>query len=340
MEKLKMGIVGAGVWGATHAGIYEEHAFAETVAICDENESKAKALAAKYNVAAVYTDYKEMLEKADCDAIAIVTPDFLHADIAIACANAKKHLLIEKPLATKREDVFNIMEAIEKNNVRAMVDLHNRWNPPVNTTKQVIDAGELGEPYSAYVRLNDVKWVATDMLSWAAQSSILWFLGSHSLDTMQWLLGSRVKRVYSVSREGILKKEGVDTPDMYMTTLEFENGCIAQMENGWVTPNANTNINDIKYTILGTKGMVNMDCSSHNMIQIVTDKVTTPDVIVGNKVDGFVKGFAYESIRSFVDRLIDGKPFLVSMEDAANTSLAILAVLESAKTRMPVEVRY
>ena len=341
MEKLRMGIVGAGTWGETHAGIYNDHAFAETVAICDMNRERAEALAAKFDVKEVYTDYKEMAEKAPCDAIAIVTPDFLHADIAIACANAKKHMLIEKPLATNRKDVFDMMEAIGRNNVRVMVDLHNRWNPAIDTTKQAITAGELGDPYSAYARLNDVKWVATDMLPWAAQSSILWFLGSHSLDTLQYLMGSKVTRVYSVAREGILKSLGVDVPDMYLTTLEFENGCVAQMENGWITPNANTCINDIKYTVLGTKGMINMDCSSHTLIQQVTeDKVVTPDILVRNKVDGWVKGFAYESIRSFIDRMIDAKPFLVSLEDAANTSLALLAVLESAKTRMPADVKY
>lgn len=340
MEKLKMGIVGAGVWGKTHAKIYEEHPLAETVAICDLDKSKAEALAAIHGVTEVYTDHREMLEKSDCDVVAIVTPDFLHAEIAINCANAGKHMLIEKPLATKRDEVFAMLEAIEKNNVRAMVDLHNRWNPPVNTAKQAIDAGELGEIYSAYMRLNDMKWVPIDMLSWSAQSSILWFLGSHSIDTLSWLVGSRVKRVYSVSREGLLKAEGVDVPDMYLTTLEFENGCIAHMENGWITPDASTNINDVKYTLLGTKGMISMDCSSHNMIQKITDRVTTPDVIVGNTVFGSVKGFAYETIRSFIDRMIDGKPFDVSLKDAANASLALLAVLESAKTRMPVEVNY
>ncbi len=341
MEKLRMGIVGAGTWGETHASIYNEHLFAQTVAVCDSNRTRAEQMAARFGIEEVYTDYREMAQKSSCDAVAIVTPDFLHADIAIACANAGKHLLIEKPLATTREDVFRMVEAFEKNKVRVMVDLHNRWNPTVNTAKQEIEAGSLGTPYSAYGRLNDVKWVATDMLSWAAKSSILWFLGSHCLDTLRWLVDSDVERVYAVSREGVLKKLGVDVPDMYLTTLEFQNGCIAQMENGWITPNANTCINDIKFTVLGTDGMINIDCSSHNMIQMVTDtKATTPDIIVKNRIAGKVKGFAYESIRSFVDRMIDGQDFLVSVEDAANTSLALLSVLESAKTRKPVTVQY
>jgi len=341
MEKLKMAIVGAGTWGENHARIYDDHPCVEMVAVCDSNVEKAQRLAAKFGIKQVYSDYREMAKKSGCDAVAIVTPDFLHADIAITCANEKKHILIEKPLATTYEDVHNIVEAVEKNNVRAMVDLHNRWNPPFNVAKQSIDNGELGEVYSAYFRLNDIKWVATDLLPWAAKSSILWFLGSHSLDTLRWLTGSEVDRVYSVSREGILKGMGVDTVDMYLTTLEFKNGCIAQMENGWITPNGNMNVNDMKCSVLGTKGMISIDTSSHNLIQKVTEERTeTPDVLVRHYIDGKPKGFSYESIRHFVDCLIDGRKFSVSLEDAANTSLAILAIFESARQRKPVTVKY
>lgn len=341
MEKLKMAIVGAGTWGENHARIYDDHPCVEMVAVCDSNVEKAQRLAAKFGIKQVYSDYREMAKKSGCDAVAIVTPDFLHADIAITCANEKKHILIEKPLATTYEDVHNIVEAVEKNNVRAMVDLHNRWNPPFNVAKQSIDNGELGEVYSAYFRLNDIKWVATDLLPWAAKSSILWFLGSHSLDTLRWLTGSEVDRVYSVSREGILKGMGVDTVDMYLTTLEFKNGCIAQMENGWITPNGNMNVNDMKCSVLGTKGMISIDTSSHNLIQKVTEERTeTPDVLVRHYIDGKPKGFSYESIHHFVDCLIDGRKFSVSLEDAANTSLAILAIFESARQRKPVTVKY
>ena len=120
----------------------------------------------------------------------------------------------------------------------------------------------------------------------------------------------------------------------------FRSG-IAQMENGWITPNANPCVNDIKFNILGTKGMISMDVSNHNLIQQYTDnKVTVPDVLVQNSVFGAPKGFAFESIRGFVDCIISGQEFPVSVRDAANTSLALLAVMESAKTRMPVEVKY
>lgn len=341
MDKVKMAIVGAGIWGENHAQIFQAHPFAQTVAICDMNREKAEAVARRVGIPQVYTDYHEMFAKSGCDAVSVVTPDFLHADIAVAAAQSGKHILIEKPLATTRDDVMRILRAVRENNVRAMVDLHNRWSPPFNATKQVLEKGELGQVYSGYFRLNDTKWVATDMLPWAAKSSILWFLGSHSVDTLSWMMDSPVKRVYAVSREGLLQGMGVDTVDEYMTTLEFENGCIAQMENGWITPNANPCVNDIKCNILGTKGMMAIDASNHDMVQMYTDdKVTVPDTIVQNSIFGQPKGFAFESIRSFVDCLIAEEPFHVSIEDAARASLVILAIMESSKTRMPVDVDY
>jgi predicted dehydrogenase len=339
--KLKMAIVGAGIWGENHAKIYKAHPFCQVVAICDQRKDRAEALAAKMGIPQYYSDYEEMFKKSGCDAVAVVTPDFAHAAIAIKAAEYGKHILVEKPLATTREDVFSMREAFEKYRVRVMVDLHNRWSPAFNVAHESVERGELGNICSGYMRLNDIKWVATDMLPWASQSSILWFLGSHSLDTLRWFFNDEIERVYAVSREGILKGLGVDTVDTYLSTLEFRRGGIAQMENGWITPNANPCVNDIKFNILGEKGMISLDLSGHSLIRKYTDeKVTVPDVVVQHEVFGQPRGFAFESIRSFVDCLLSGGEFHVSVEDAANTSLALLAIMESARNRRPVEVRY
>ena len=144
-SRIKMAIVGAGIWGENHARIYQEHPLAEVNAVCDMNRSKAEALAAKLGIKEVYDDYNEMFKKADCDAVAIVTPDFAHADIAEAAAEHKKNMLIEKPLATTREDVYRIVNAVEKNHVRAMVDLQHRMNPTFNSAQDGVTPGSLGK---------------------------------------------------------------------------------------------------------------------------------------------------------------------------------------------------
>ncbi len=338
-KQLKMAVVGLGTWGENHIRLYLEDFRVTVAAVCDMNPEKAKKVAEKYGIKSYFTDYEKMLEETDIDAVAIVTPDFAHKDVAIAAAKRGKHLLIEKPLATTEEDVRQMIKSIEENHVRAMVDLHNRFSPPFQAAWQSILNGNLGEPYSGYFRLNDIKWVATDLLPWAQKSSILWFLGSHSLDTLRWLFEDDVTRVYSVSRSGILKNLGIDTVDEYLTTLEFSKGAIVQMENGWITPNGNSCVNDIKCNIMGTKGMIEIDASSHHLIHEYTDHSSyTPDIIVQNHVFGKPKGFAFESIRTFIDCLITEKDFPVSIYDAANTTLTILAIMKSAESRQPVEV--
>lgn len=336
----KIALIGCGNWGQSHARLYYEDPRVELAAVCDLVEEKAKNTAAATGLDAsrAYTDYKKMLDEVECDAVAIVTPDFAHCEYTVECAGRGKHMIIEKPLATTKAEADMMMEAIKSNNVRAMVDFHNRWNPPFALMNAQIEAGEIGSPYSGYIRLNDQKWVAQRMLPWAAKSSILWFLGSHATDTLRWLFKSEVDTVYAVAREGVMKSLGVDTVDMYQYTYTFKNGCTAQVENSWITPDSNLNVNDFKCNITGTKGMFNLDLSNHNLIQKFTDTASTPDILVNNFVRQTAAGFAYQSVRHFVDCMISGEEFYVSLEDAYNTTITLLHVFESAKAGAPVKV--
>lgn len=341
MKSFKIALIGAGVWGKIHALLFTQHPAVDLVAVCDVDPAKARALAVESGLSPDYafSDHRVMLDTVACDAVSIVTPDTLHRQLAVDCAERKKHILLEKPLATTKEDVYAITEAVRQNKVRIMVDLHNRWSPPVAVVREAIQNGEIGQVSCGYYRLNDIKWVATDMLAWSGDSSILWFLGSHSLDTLRWLFDDEVDTVYALSNSGILSKQGIDTVDVYQTLIRFQKGGIATMENGWITPNGHPCINDIKCNIVGSKGMFSLDLSNSQMIERYTDeRCDRPDVLVKHSVHGRLKGFAYESINSFVDKLASDEPFIVSLEDAANTSLAILGILESARTGKVVKV--
>jgi predicted dehydrogenase len=129
--------------------------------------------------------------------------------------------------------------------------------------------------------------------------------------------------------------------DIYQTILEFRNGGIATIENSRITPNTNPNVNDIKLNITGSKGMINMGLTNSQLIERYTEeKGDNPDVLVRHFVHGKAKGFAYESVRHFIDCMIGGDDFLVSLDDAVNTSLVVLAIMESAKKGNSIEVEY
>lgn len=338
---IKMGIIGAGLWGNVHGEIYSTHPSSVLTAVCDLNREQADAVSRKYGNPDVYTDYREMLRKADIDAVAVVTPDFAHAAPIIAACEAGKHVLVEKPLATTREDLAAIRKAVESANIKLMVDYHNRWNPPIALARDDIREGKLGTIMSAYYRLNDVISVPLEMLSWSGKSSILWFLGSHTVDTLRFLFDDEVARVYSVSRSVVLKERGLMVPDLYQTILEFRGGPVATIENNWIVPNSNPFINDIKANILGSRGMLDMDISHNNLYQrFLETGYDHPDCIIKPRIFGQTKGFACESIRHFIEALSEGKDPMVGLEDGVRVSQVILSIFESAKTRQSVEVQY
>ncbi|HCG63552.1 MAG: gfo/Idh/MocA family oxidoreductase [Spirochaetae bacterium HGW-Spirochaetae-4] len=341
MERpLRWGIIGAGTWGKTHADLIKNHHLTELVAIADLDKGRADALANSYG-ASSYDDYREMLAKEKLDAVSVVTPDFAHAEPFIACCEAKVDVLLEKPLATTHEDLHAMYAAYKKSGIRCMVDFHNRWNPPIALAYEDIRAGKIGDIVSMYYRLNDTIFVPTEMLAWSAKSSILWFLGSHTVDTLRFFAQSEIKSVYSLSRSEVLVKRGVDAPDVYQTMVEFNNGVIATMENGWITPNTHPHWNDIKVNVTGTKGMFNMDLTNNQTIERYLEDVSDhPDVLIKPIIHGKPTGFSYASIVSFIERLYNKEDFIVSFEDAYKDSKVILAIMESSEKRQIVEVSY
>jgi predicted dehydrogenase len=341
MEKVRVGLIGTGTWGNIHAQTYTEYSRAALAAVCDQSEERARKAAAQYGVSDVYTDYRKMLKDGGIDAVAIVTPDFAHREIIEEAARAGKHIIVEKPLATTQEDLARIVEAVTKAGVKFMVDFHNRWSPPLVVARDDIEQGKLGDLVSGYLRLNNPLSVPLKMLAWSAASSILWFLGSHAVDTLRYLFQDEIVRVYSVSRSGVLRDQGLDVADIYQTILEFGNGIIATLENHWIMPDSSPKLNDFKVNILGSKGMISMDLTHNQLIErYLPNGCDRPDVSGSLLIGGHHVGFVYESIKHFVDCVADGKEPAVTLDDGVRVSKVILAILESAKMREPVKVIY
>jgi predicted dehydrogenase len=341
VEKVRLGLIGTGTWGKVHAETYTSYPRASLVAVCDLNEERARHIASRYDVTHVYADYRKMLAEANIDAVAVVTPDFAHREIIIDAARAGKHIIVEKPLATSLEDLDRISEAVSQAGIKFMVDFHCRWCPPLVVARNDIAQGLLGETVSAYLRLNNPLSVPLRMLAWSAKSSILWFLGSHAIDTLRYLFEDEVVRVYSVSRSGVLRTHGIDVPDIYQTVLEFSKGAIATMENHWIMPDSSPQLNDFKVNILGSKGMFNMDLTHNQLIErYLTQMSDRPDVLDSPLIHGKHVGFVHESIKHFIDCVADGQLPQVTLDDGVRVSKVILAIMKSAERREPVRIGY
>ena len=151
-KPLNVGIIGYGFMGRTHSNAYRkvnnffdlEHK-PVLKAVCGRSHDKAKAFADKWGYESVETDWRKLLERKDIDLIDICTPNNLHAETAIAAAQAGKMILCEKPLAMTGPEALKMVEAVEKAKVPNMVWYNYRRVPAVTLAKQLVDEGKLGK---------------------------------------------------------------------------------------------------------------------------------------------------------------------------------------------------
>lgn len=347
-EQLGFGVIGLGVWGETHLKAYRTSPHVRLASVCDKNEALARERAEAYEADSCTTDYKEVLARDDIVAVSVVTPDFLHREIAIAAAQAGKHILIEKPMATTLEDCRDMIAAARDCGVTLMVDFHNRFNPSFVALKQAIEAGLMGEPQMMSLRLNDTIYVPTGMLSWGGESSVLWFLGSHSVDLVRWLFGDEVRRVYCVSRSRVLKQRGLDTPDFYHTICELRGGGVAHIENCWILSDSYPTVADLKCEFVGSEGTALFSPIKSDTVEFysehalrpfgATPGVMFPDTNVVMDIHGKATGFGIESILYFADCVANGRTPFITPEDGLENTKVLLAAIESAQTGQPVDL--
>jgi predicted dehydrogenase len=339
MVRKSFALIGAGLWGEMHAQAYRSHPDAQLAAVCDLNEERASRIASEYEAARSCTDWREIASDDTIDAVSIVTPDFAHREIAVALARAGKHLLVEKPLATTVEECEAIIGAAKDAGVKLMVDFHNRWNPPFHQAHEMLRSGEAGAARFVQVWLSNTTAVPFGMLSWAAQSSSLWFLGSHAIDLTCWLVGEWPTRVYALAPRGVLKSRGLDIPDFFQTVLEFPGGAVGSVHNSWILPESNPTICELTCRVVAEKGAVGIDALSSKAFERADAKGYRYGDVLGHlNIQGAVGGFTIESIKHFADCVVQDREPLVPGEAGLEVTRVACAVEQSAKTGEPAVI--
>ncbi len=335
--KTGFALIGAGIFGERHAQAYSRHPAVDFISVCDINAARAAEIAQRYGAGKSCADYKEVLVDPAVVAVSIATPDHLHRDVAVAAAQAGKHILVEKPLATTLEDAQAIVAAAKQSGVKLVVDFHNRVNPPMVSARDAIRRGDIGKPSYFYTRLSNTTQVATQILKWANHSSALWFLASHMVDVVRWIVQDEVKRVFAISRSGILKEMGIDTADFHVITLEFKQGTVAVFEHAWILPPSHSTLKDLKMEILGSKGAIYIDGSHNRTLEVYSEKSSFPDMLAP-PTGSHLTGFVLDSIAYFVDTITHDAPPLATGEEGLEITRILCAIEKSAVLGQPIEL--
>jgi predicted dehydrogenase len=271
-KKLRVGIIGAGPFARTHMQYFSKLDNVEVVSFMRRDAKALAAMQKEWNVAEGYTDYHEMLEKSDIDAVDIVTPTNTHRQIAVDAAAAGKHILCDKPLSMTAADCRVMLDAAESAGVIHSTNFNQRGNTVAGRIKRLVDNGYLGSLY----HLN-IWWgmslqldARPEVLSWRFKPETgggTVYEIIHVFD-MARFFGGEVARITAIldtaephrAFSDVPGGMDVKVPDSSAFLLEFKNGGYAVIHTSFVTRSIDADGGTHAHMELtGSKGRIESD---------------------------------------------------------------------------------
>lgn len=292
-DTIKVGLIGYKFMGKSHSNAYRQVAAfydvplqPEMTVLCGRDEAAVSAEAKRLGWQGYSTDWREVIGRPDIGLIDISTPGDSHYDIAIAAAEAGKHILCEKPLANTLDQARKMQEAVERAGVVGMVNFNYRRVPAVQLAKQLIDSGQIGEiRHWRAVYLQD--WIIDPEfpLVWRLQkdlagSGALGDIGAHIIDLARFLVGEIEEvngllktfikerpipaETTGLSASASTERGEVTVDDAALVLARFANGAIGTFEaTRFATGRRNRN----SFEINGSRGSIVFDLERLNELQ-------------------------------------------------------------------------
>lgn len=336
---MRFGLIGCGRVAPRHADSIQEIDGVELVAVADKIASRAQHFADKYQ-ADPYTNYHELLGRPDIDVVNVCTPSGLHADMAIDVMQAGKHVIVEKPMALTLADADRMLAASAETGQKLCVILQNRFNPPMQDLRRVIDEEQLGKLLlgNATVRWYRPQEYYED--GWhgtlAMDGGALMNQSIHHIDALQWLMGD-VESVFAFT--GTLAHK-MEAEDVGVVTLRFKNGALATIEGSTVTYPKNL---EASVAIFGETGSVKVGGTALNrkvFWKIAGELEHERELLTREQLDPpSVYGYSHKIvIEDMIQAIQEDRPSKTNGFEARRSVALVLAIYESARTGKQVNM--
>lgn len=252
-KQLKIGIIGYGFMGQTHADTIAQLDYAQLLAVCDIDPDRFKELPQQIKA---FTEADALLAEPAIDTVIIAVPNQLHLEMVLKAARAKKDIICEKPLAMNAKEVKAMIAVAEKEKVRFTVHQQRRWDHDYRVAKEIFDQGLLGTPYTVKSALYGFNGNMHDWHIYPEMGGgMLYDWGVHLIDQILWMMPAKLKTIYTDVRNVI--NEQVD--DYFNIQLYFENGVNAQIELGTYFLNSSENWFERHWFLGGNEGSAKID---------------------------------------------------------------------------------
>ena len=314
MKKLNIGIVGAGRIGKVHAAsITYNIPQAQVVRVTDVYYPAAKALAETYGVPNYGTDYMDIINDPEIDAVLVCSPTPTHADISIAAMKAGKHVFCEKPVDLTIEKIKKTAEVAAETGKKLQIGFNRRFDHNHGKVQKLAADGTLGNIELIKITSRDPEPPSPE---YAASSGGLYIdMMIHDFDMAMFLAGCDVKEVYAMGTSLVDPRIGeAGDVDTAIVTLTFENGALGVIDNSRRAAYGY----DQRVEVFGSKGMAYAENQTPTRTSIATR-----DGIIGPKPDGF---FLERYMASFIEEM---KQFIAAINEDKEVPVGIHAGLMS-----------
>jgi len=384
MRELRVGLIGAGFMGKAHSMAYASMpmffwpapAIPIRAVIAEATEELAAEGAKRFGFESSTGDWRRIIDDPTIDIVDIATPNHLHPEMAIAAAEAGKHIICEKPLARTAPEAKAMLDAVTRAGVVNMVAFNYRRTPAIALAKQYIEEGAIGDILNFRATyLQDWSADPASPLSWRFQKSVagsgaVGDIGTHIVDLARYLAGeivavSGVARTIIAERPkqsggrdalGTTRTGGelgpVDVDDEMVTMLRFASGAIGSLE---ATRNGYGRNNFITLEIHGTKGSIAFNYERRDELQVFfaddpADRRGFRTVYTGPAhpygeglwpIPALGIGYSETKIVEAYDlckAIVEGTDASPNFEDGYRISLVADAIIESSATEQWVAV--
>ncbi|WP_218140669.1 Gfo/Idh/MocA family oxidoreductase [Propionispora vibrioides] len=337
MQKVNVCLIGSGRAGMIHAHNYSKSVpRGAIVAVCDPVAATAQAAAAELGISKWYQDYREVLLDREVDAVLIACPTKYHREIAVAAAGAKKHIFCEKPMAMNVAECDEMIAAADQNGVKLQIGFMRRFDESFREAKKMIEEGEIGEIVLVKSQTRGPSKPKEWMFDIAKSNGPLAEVNSHDIDTLRWLTGSEVKRVFAIGGNFRNKEVANTYPDFYdnvIMNMEFENGMQGCIDGAMYVQYGY----DARVEILGTDGVICIGDMHEKKLLTCTRHQAMKRPTMHSWTYLFKDAYIAEDI-SFVNAILDNTPVAVSGFDGKMAVYVVKAGNQSIVEKKIIEL--
>lgn len=326
VRKINFGVIGAGRIGKVHtATLVQKVSQANVIAVADVHRESAEELGEKFDIPLVATNYRDIIEHENVDAIVICSPTNTHVQYIKEAAELGKHIFCEKPIDTDLKKIQTALDAVKKAGVKLMIGFNRRFDPNFNRIHQMVVEGKIGEPHILKITSRDPGPPPLEYI--AGSGGMFVDMSLHDFDMARYITGSEVKEVFAKAAvlvdPEIGKAGDIDTA---IISLTFENGALGVIDNSRKAVYGY----DQRLEIFGSGGMVNVDNNYPDNHRYYNGNGVHKTLPLNFFMDRYLEAYAVE-MSEFCDSVIHDKEPSVNGKDGY---MSVAIALAANKSRL------